>query len=135
MSTTAINKLRRKIYKLKLKYNSKLPDFLRSDWDKYFRLERQETWRNPRGRDNKVRLRYKGYPPAVDPGYRKPKTIRGLHPSGLLQVMVHNAEELEKLRDKKDKIVVTIARTVGLRKRLEIIKKAQELGFKLTNGE
>lgn len=135
MSNTTSTKLKKKIYKLKLKYKSKLPDFLRYDWDKYFKLERQETWRNPRGRDNKTRLRYKGFPPPVDPGYRKPKLIRGLHPSSLKQVIVRNTDELEKLKDKKDGIIITIASTVGLKKRLDIIRRAKELGFKISNGE
>ncbi|AWR97299.1 50S ribosomal protein L32e [Acidianus sulfidivorans JP7] len=124
-----------KIYKLKLEYKSRLPKFLRYDWDKYFKLERQEKWRRPRGIDNKTRLGYRGFIPLVDPGYRTPKSIRYLHPSGLKQVVVHNVSDLDKIKDKKNEIIVTISSNVGLRKRLDIIRKAKELGLKLTNGE
>ncbi|ARM75941.1 50S ribosomal protein L32e [Acidianus manzaensis] len=124
-----------KIYKMKLKYKSKLPKFLRYDWDKYFKLERQEKWRRPRGIDNKTRLKYRGFMPLVNPGYRTPNTIRYLHPSGLKQVIVHNLDEVEKLKDQKANVIISIASNVGLRKRLDIIRKAKELGLRLTNGE
>ena len=65
------------------------------------------------------------------PGYGQPRKVRGLHPSGLKDVLVHNVKELAGL----DKAVhaVRIARTVGKRKRAEIIKKAEELGLKVLN--
>ncbi|MCY0882507.1 MAG: 50S ribosomal protein L32e [Acidianus infernus] len=132
----SINKLsKEKIYKLKQKYNSKIPDFLRYDWDKYFRLERQEKWRKARGIDNKTRLKLKGFPPPVDPGYRKPKIIRYLHPSGLKPVIINNVKDLENIAKFKDQVIGIISSNVGFKKRLEIIKKATEMGIKLANGE
>ncbi|AEE93747.1 ribosomal protein L32a [Acidianus hospitalis W1] len=132
----SINKLSKdKIYKLKQKYNSKMPDFLRYDWDKYFKLERQEKWRKTRGIDNKTRLKLKGFPPPVDPGYRKPKIIRYLHPSGLKPVIINNMKDLENIAKFKDQVIGIISSNVGFKKRLEIIKKAIEMGIKLANGE
>ncbi|MFP3162686.1 MAG: 50S ribosomal protein L32e [Acidianus hospitalis] len=132
----SINKLSKdKIYKLKQKYNSKMPDFLRYDWDKYFKLERQEKWRKTRGIDNKTRLKLKGFPPPVDPGYRKPKIIRYLHPSGLKPVIINNMKDLENIAKFKDQVIGIISSNVGFKKRLEIIKKATEMGIKLANGE
>ncbi|BDB97641.1 50S ribosomal protein L32e [Saccharolobus caldissimus] len=124
----------KKIYKIRQKLKSKIPEFLRYDWDKYYRLERQETWRRPYGRDNKTRLKMKGFPPIVSIGYRLPKDIRYLHPSGLTQVIVNNVDDLLKFKDKKDNIIITIGSSVGFKKRLEILNKAKELGFKVSNG-
>lgn len=124
----------KKIYKIRQKLKSKIPEFLRYDWDKYYRLERQETWRRPYGRDNKTRLKMKGFPPIVSIGYRLPKNIRYLHPSGLTQVIVNSVDDLLKLKDKKDNIIITIGSSVGFKKRLEILNKAKELGFKVSNG-
>jgi large subunit ribosomal protein L32e len=122
-----------KIKLMRYKYKSKKPKFLRYHWNRYYRLERQDTWKRPRGKDNKSRLRLKGYPPPVDPGYRKPKIIRYLHSSGLIAVKVNNINELEKITNKEDKIVV-ISSSVGFKKKLEIIKRAKELGVKIANG-
>ncbi|MDT7905098.1 MAG: 50S ribosomal protein L32e [Sulfolobales archaeon] len=124
-------KERRRLQKL-IKKKDK-PKFLRYDWDKYYRLERQETWRKPRGRDNPMRLQLSGYPPKVDPGFGTPKEIRGLHPSGLKPVIVRNMKELENLKGKQD-VIVYIASTVGLKKRTEMVSKAKELGIRLANG-
>lgn len=134
MSQTAKTKMKKKIYELKLRYKSKLPKFLRYDWDKYFKLERQEKWRRPRGRDNKTRLKRRGFMPIVSPGYRTAKIIRGLHPSALEEVIVYTPKDLDKLKDRKDQVILTISGSVGLKKKLEIIRKAKELGFRLTNG-
>jgi len=45
--------------------------------------------------------------------------------------VVHNVDELKKYNPHE--VIVYVGRTVGLRKRLEIVKKAQELGFKVAN--
>ena len=123
-----------KIRQIRQKYLAKKPDFLRYDWDKYYRLERQEKWRKPYGRDNKTRLKIRGFPPIVSIGYRLPKQVRGLHASGLNQVVINNVDELLKIKDKKDNVIITISSTVGFKKRLEILAKAKELGFKVSNG-
>ncbi|MEM0173619.1 MAG: eL32 family ribosomal protein, partial [Sulfolobaceae archaeon] len=76
----------------------------------------------------------KGYPPVVDPGYRKPRFVRYLHPSGLKPVLISSSSDLEKIKDKKDEVIVYISGNIGLRKRLEILNKANELGIKIANG-
>lgn len=125
--------LRRKIYLIKQKYNSRIPEFLRYDSDKYFRLGRYEKWRRPKGIDNKTRLKLKGFPPIVTIGYRKPKEIRGLHPSGYKPVVVSNINQLEQLKEKKDTYAIILSGKLGLKKRLEILAKAKEYGIKVLN--
>ena len=107
------------------------PEFLRHLWWKFPKFENKLRWVKPKGQDNKMRLKLKGYPPVVSVGYRTPKVIRGLHPSALKPVVIHNVDELSKYDPHE--VIIYVGRTVGLRKKLEIIKKAQKLGFKVAN--
>ncbi len=106
--------------------------FLRNKWWKFWKFVNNPKWRKPKGEDNPMRLKKKGHPPSVTVGYRTPKIIRGLHPSGLRPVVIHNARELEGLNPAE--VIVYIGRTVGRRKREELINKARELGFVVANG-
>lgn len=90
-----------------------------------------DSWRNPRGLDNKIRIGRRGYPQRVKIGYRGPKVVRGLHPSGLTEVLVSNIRDLEGLTPSQH--CVRVAHTVGARKRAEIIKKATRLGLTVVN--
>ncbi len=67
----------------------------------------------------------------VEVGYRSPKAVRGLHPSGLEDVLVYNVKDLEKLNPETQG--ARIASTVGKRKKIEIIKRARELGIRILN--
>ena len=123
---------KRETMKKAVELRNDLPEFIRYHWWRYFRLERGYKWRKPKGNDNKSRLQLKGYPPIVKVGYRTPKEVRNLHPSGLQPVIVHNVKELEKVD--KNKHIVYIASSVGKKKRAEILKRAQELGVRVANG-
>jgi len=74
------------------------------------------AWRRPRGIDSPKRVEVKSKGRVVKIGYRSPSSIRGLHPSGLPEVIVYNPDELDGLKD----VAVRIGRTVGARKRLQI---------------
>jgi len=90
-----------------------------------------ESWRKPRGKDNKVRLQIKGKPPLVKIGYRSPRKVRYLHPTGKEVVLVRRIEDLYNVDPLTQ--VVRIARTIGIRKRLEILRFAQRYGIKVLN--
>jgi large subunit ribosomal protein L32e len=105
------------------------PKFIRQESWRYDRLA--ESWRKPKGKDNKMRLQKSGVPALVKVGYRGPKAARGLHPSGYRDNLIHNTAELVKLDPKKD--AARIGHTVGKKKRIEIINKAVELGIKVLN--
>lgn len=120
----------RRLLRLRQLLRGKKPDFVRIDQWRYKRIE-DSGWRNQRTLDNKIRRKRKGWPRPVETGYRKPAAVRGLHPSGFVEVLVHNVEELAKLDPKIH--AVRIGGTVGLRKRIEIVKKARELGFYVLN--
>jgi len=107
-------------------------EFLRTLWWKFAKFKNNPRWVKPKGKDNKMRLKLKGYPPVVEVGYRTPEAIRGLHPSGLKPAVVHNAEELDRLDPRVH--IVYIASTVGARKRRDILEKAASKGFRIANG-
>lgn len=123
---------RRKLQEKLRKARSGKPEFLRYLSWRFWKFERREYWRKPKGIDNKMRLQLKGYPPIVKSGYGTNSELRGLHPSGLEPVVVSNAKELEALDPARH--IVYIASTVGLRKRLELVRIAREKGFKVANA-
>lgn len=118
--------------KLKLIKKKRRIKFLRHQWWKFWKFVNNPRWRRPRGKDNPLRLRLKGLPPRVSVGFGTPKEIRGLHPSGLRPVVVHNVRDLENLNPAD--VIVYVGRTVGRRKKIEILTKAKELGIMVANG-
>lgn len=108
----------------------KKPEFKRQErsW-RYKRVK--ESWRRPKGLDSKMRLKRKGWPPSVSVGYKSPRVIRGVHPSGFEEVLVHNLKEAENLDPNKQ--VIRIAHTVGAKKRALILKRAKKLGVTVLN--
>ncbi|MDH5440311.1 MAG: eL32 family ribosomal protein, partial [Candidatus Bathyarchaeota archaeon] len=73
----------------------KKPKFERQESWRYKRIK--ENWRRPRGIDSKMRKKVKGWPPSPNKGYRSPREIRNLHPSGLREVRVMNVRDLDKV--------------------------------------
>ena len=67
--------------------------------------------------------------PAI--GYRTPRAIRDLHPSGYNDVLVHNMKELEDLDPASD--AARISASIGKRKKDLMLEKASELGIKVLN--
>lgn len=86
-------------------------------------------WRKPRGTHNKKRIgmAWTGASPGI--GYKNPEEVRGLHPNGTMEVLVHNADELEGL----EKVSLRIGSKVGARKKKLIEEKAKSLKLKVLN--
>ena len=89
-----------------------------------------EGYRRPRGFHSKMREHRKGNLPLAEVGYRAPSSTRGMHPSGLMEILVHNLGELLKV---PKGFAVRIASGVGIRKKNKIAEKAKGLGLKILN--
>ncbi len=105
------------------------PTFRRQEWFRFKRLG--EKWRRPRGRDSKMRLGLSGKPATVSIGYGSPRAERGIHPSGLSEVLVENLRDLEGIDP--DRQVVRISSKVGDKKREQILAKAREKNIRVLN--
>ncbi len=119
----------KRLLQLRKAISEQRPEFVRPESWRYFRL--RPNWRKPKGLDNKVRKSKKGWPRRVKVGYRGPVGARFFHSSGRSEFLVHNQHELAGLVPGKD--VARIGRTVGARKRAEILKRAKELGLVIVN--
>ena len=120
---------KKKLLEKRKKISARRPNFVRQESWRYKRVKK--SWRKPKGIDNKMQEKRKGYPSMVSIGYRGPKAVRGLHPSGYQVVHVANIYELDEVD--KDTEAVMIRRTVGMRKRQHIIDTASDLGLKVLN--
>ena len=107
--------------------------FLRADTFRHLRLGKKrrklQKWRRPRGHHNKLRLKRFSHPVQPGVGFGSPKSEAGKI-KGLLPVRVHNLAEIEKLSPKRH---IAILARVGARKKLTLLKRAQELQIKISN--
>ncbi len=106
----------------------KKPTFLRQHHGEKVRLK--DKWRRPKGLQSKLRLRKRGHGLPISVGYKSEKKIRG-KVNGFEPVIVCKPSDLTGI-DKKTQVVV-IKSTVGFRKRLEIIKTAQDASLTIIN--
>ncbi|MGD6851388.1 MAG: 50S ribosomal protein L32e [Candidatus Bathyarchaeia archaeon] len=119
----------RKELRIRERARNKKPKFVRAESWRFDRFS--ESWRRPRGLDNKIRRKILGWPPGPSMGYKGPKVARGLHPSGYREVIVYNVADLSNVDINTQ--AVRIGHTVGKRKRADIIAKAKELNLKILN--
>ncbi len=106
----------------------KKPTFKRQDSHKKTSLG--IAWRRPTGLQSKMRHQFKGYSRRVKQGWRSPVEIRNFHGKGVESVLVFNIADLTNVKQSQG---IIIAKTVGKKKRIEIIKKAQELKLMILN--
>lgn len=108
------------------------PYFRRHEWWRYVKLGgKNAPWRVPSGIHSKVRRHYNYRAPLVSIGYGGPKAVRGLHPSGFQEVLVHNEADLAKI-DKATQ-AARIGGTVGGRKQKLIVAAADKAGIHVLN--
>ena len=110
--------------------SSRRPEFLRQEWHARKRLQRVK-WRKPMGDHSKMRQHYGYRRNVVSIGYGGPREARHLHPSGFREVRVWKVADLDKINPELE--AARIAHQVGMRKRLEIEEKADELGIRILN--
>jgi len=114
---------------LRKRIKSKKPKFERQDAHKKAKLGHK--WRRPRGSDSKMRLEFAGYNKVVKVGYGSPKDVKYLDKSGLMPVLVKNVNMLSIIDASKEGAL--ISGRLGMRKKIDVIKKAIELKIKLLN--
>ncbi len=106
--------------------------FLRRTWKRYSKLGRKrkkkQTWRKPRGRDNKMREKRRGYASIVKIGFKnkKEKSLGKI-------VRVNRLEDLKGLK-RGQKILLG---KMGKKKKIEILKQGekQNLVFEKINAK
>lgn len=118
----------KKLLQVRKTIKSKKPEFVQQDYHKKKRLSKK--WKRPTGLQSKMRHQFKGYNRRVKQGWRSPVEIRGFHGKGLESVVINNVAELSKVN--KDQGIIVSAK-VGLKKRIDILRKAEELKIVVLN--
>lgn len=116
--------------KKRAEISARRPTFLRQEWHRRQRLQGVK-WRKPVGDHSKMRQHYGYRPNVVSIGFGSPKGARYLHPSGFREVRVWNVKDLDKINPEVQ--AARVAHQVGMKKRLEIESKADELGIRILN--
>ncbi len=119
----------KRLFKIAAHIRDKKPKFLRQQYGMVMRLKK--VWRKPKGIDSKLKVEKRGQGHLVKIGYKKPESIRGIHPSGYWTVNIANPKELGNIN--KETHAAIIFSQVGRKKRNEIIKRANELNIVILN--
>lgn len=119
----------KRLMKLRKKINKKRPSFRRVESWRYKRVK--DSWRKARGIDSKTREKRKSGVKSPSVGYRGPKKVRGLHPSGYEEVRVATISDILNLNNKKH--ALKISGKLGAKKRIVLIDYSQKKGFKILN--
>ena len=121
---------KRRLLKVRKKLNQKRPKFNAFESWRFVKIK--PRWRKPRGIDNKMRTNEKGWPKVANIGWGGPAAVRGLHPIGKKEVLISNVNNLRTIDNETQ--VVRISRTVGGKKRVQILEEAEKLGVKILNA-
>merc|ERR1712080_476512 len=97
--------------------------FNRFQSDKYKRIKK--SWRKPTGIDNRVRRKFRGAIKMPNKGYKNVEEFR--------QVMVANVKEIEAMTSLNNNYIAVIRHQIGVKKRVAIIQRAEELGINVAN--
>lgn len=119
----------KRLMELRKKINKKRPSFRRVESWRYKRVK--DSWRKARGIDSKTREKRKSGVKSPTIGYRGPKKVRGLHPSGYIEVRITTPDDLQNLN--KNKHVVKISGKLGAKKRIVLTDYCQKRGFRILN--
>ncbi|MFX0025267.1 MAG: 50S ribosomal protein L32e [Candidatus Hermodarchaeota archaeon] len=119
----------KKLLQFRQNLKKKKPSFKRVESWRYKRVK--DSWRKARGIDSKTRKKKKSGVKSPTIGYRSPKKIRGLHPSGYEEVRIFTFNDFKGLSNKKH--AIKISGRVGAKKRIKLVDYAQNRGFKVLN--
>lgn len=119
----------KRLMEVRKNINKKRPSFRRVESWRYKRVK--DPWRKARGIDSQTRMKTKSGVRSPGKGYRGPKKVRGIHPSGYEEVRVETIKDLENLNNKKH--AIKISSKLGTRKRIALIDYCNRKGFKVLN--
>lgn len=120
-----------RLLEIRKRMKKKRPSFRRVESWRYVRVK--DSWRKARGIDSQTRKKTKTGVRSPSVGYRSPKKIRGLHPSGYQEVRINNKNDIEKLNLSPKKHAIKISGRLGSKKRLDLIDYAQKRNFHVLN--
>jgi large subunit ribosomal protein L32e len=104
------------------------PKFARMNYGRTSRSRIGEAWRRPRGHDNKQKTGIRFAPDVPCIGFRQPRAIRGMHPTGVRPVLVHNMAEAMAAKE-----AIVLSATIGGKKRAEIVKAIRARNIRMMN--
>ena len=107
------------------------PTYRRRQSNQYAKIAKNDSWRRPKGMGNKSRRNRRGHIGMLKVGYGSPKEVRGANREGFFEVVIANIHQLEQV-DSKTQIAI-ISRTVGDKKKLEILEYAQKQKVSIGN--
>jgi len=106
--------------------------FLRRDSKRFSKFGKgkgkKAGWRKPKGRDNKMREKKKGYPSIVSIGYKKTKDSRGKI-KNKTPVRIENLNNLKRIKKNE----IGILGKIGMKKKIEIVKESKKMKIELKN--
>lgn len=120
-----------RLLEIRKRMKKKRPSFRRVESWRYDRVK--DSWRKARGIDSQTRKKTKTGVKSPSAGYRSPKKIRGLHPSGYQEVRINNKNDMEMLNLNPKKHAIKISGRLGSKKRLDLIDYAQKRNFLILN--
>jgi len=118
------------LLKIKKQIRKTRPRFIRSGATHIKRVSRT-GYRSPKGLHNKVGDNKRGRRAQIDTGYGYPKAVRGKSRNGLDIVTVRSESELAQCDPAKHSIIV--AASVGMKKKLPLLKACVEKKFTVQN--
>ena len=117
------------LLKLKKELKSKMPVFLRQNAPHRAKLDLK--WVSPSGIHSKIRRGFRGRRRQPSIGYGLPKQTRFLHFSGLKPTLINDVKQLQDFNPKEKAAI--ISRTIGLKKKINLLKKAKQLNITVLN--
>jgi ribosomal protein L32E len=107
--------------------------FARFQSDRFHRVG--ESWRKPKGIDNRVRRRFRGAKLMPKIGYGSDKVTRFQLQNGLYPFMVRTPKDLDMLLMQGGKYAAVIAHNLNARNRKVILEKAATLNIRVMNKQ
>merc|ERR1712232_280980 len=118
--------LRKKIVK------KKTNTFKRHQSDRYVKVT--ESWRKPKGIDNRLRRKFRGMTRMPKIGYGSNSQTKHVLQNGFKKFRVFNTSDLELLLMHNRTYAAQIAHNVSSAKRRAIVDRAAQLNIKVLNG-